>query len=111
MALIPQIPDIQVPQSQDPQQSQALDNTISQLSQIATFPLPSQYSQATQVAQPRQLPTIQQPGSFQRVVPTGGTATEKQMANTAAGIGAIAHLVTQGVQAIRQKKQDQLKTR
>src|ERR1700692_767528 len=106
---IPQIPDIAPVQA--PQQSAALDNTLSQVSQMATAPLPSMYSQGTQLAQPNVTPVRHAQELNQNVQPISMQVQDLKRARTQNAVAGLANTINRGAEAIQQRKQDALKAR
>ena len=104
---VPTVPSIQAPQVAPVSQSGAAD-VIGQIAAQANAPLPSPYSQGTQLAQPRSVPNVPQFTTGTPVRPTG-TNPQQQQTKKNNGIGSLLSLVGGAVNKIEQNKQDRLK--
>src|SRR5271154_4842049 len=109
MASVPQIPDIQVQSA--PQQSEALDNALSQVSQMATAPLPSPYTQVSQPVQPN-LPQIQHTAPMNaNTQPISNQVQDLKRARHQNALASMSNAIHGAVEQWQQVKQDKLKTK
>lgn len=104
---VPQVANIAPVQTAPTGVSQGIGDYIGQIAQQANAPLPSPYTQGTNLAQPH-VPEVRQVTPRENVTPTGGAAQQAATRKNN-GIGSLLHLVGASVNQIQQKKNDLLK--